>query len=515
MTMAALYIRLSKEDEEKKYVEDESESIKNQRLLLLQYASAHGYQVYNIYIDEDFSGLYDTKRPAFYQMLKDAREGKFDTILCKSQNRFSRNMEHIEKYLHKELPLLGIRFIGVVDGTDTAFSSGKKARQINGLVNEWYCEDLSENIKAVLQKKMEDGQYISAFAAYGYKKDESDHHKIVIDKNAAGIVTYIYQLYLAGNGIGKIAKILTSKQIPTPLQYKQMQGLNYQTPNSYYSKSGLWSISTIKRILSNPIYIGTLIQGRERKVSYKDKKVVLLPKEQWHVIEDNHEPIISREMFDQVQSLLKQRRKSFSKEGQQKKEPNVFAGKLVCGECKKSMYKASTSRNKGYYYYMCQLYKRSNGKECARNSIRSDELEQIVLENINALIKHYLTKNERQVLQGNFHRKDMKKADMGRLINEKEHILKAMSTLYIDFSKGIVTKNDRIEIQELLYKSLKQTEKEITELAATKNEKEEEKKKELEIKKLDYYLIQSLIQTIEISVKEDSGKVKLVFFWNI
>ncbi|MDO5519682.1 MAG: recombinase family protein [bacterium] len=515
MTMAALYIRLSKEDEEKRYDGDESESIKNQRLLLLQYASAHSYQVYNIYVDEDYSGLYDTKRPAFYQMLKDAREGKFDTILCKSQNRFSRNMEHIEKYLHKEFPLLGVRFIGVVDGTDTAFSSGKKARQINGLVNEWYCEDLSENIKAVLQKKMEDGQYISAFATYGYKKDEEDHHKIVVDQVAAGIVTYIYQLYLAGNGIGKIAEILSSKHIPTPLQYKHMQGLKYQTPKGYYSESGLWSISTIKRILSNPIYIGTLIQGRERKVSYKDKKVVLLPKEKWHVIEHNHEPIIKKEVFDQVQTLLGERRKSFGKKTLENKVTNIFAGKLVCGDCKKTLYKASTSRNKAYHYYMCQLYKRSNRRECSRNAIRSDELENVVLENVNRLVKHYITKNERQVLQGSFHREDMKKADMGRLVGEKEHILKAMSMLYIDYSKGSVSENDRIEIQELLYKSLKDTEREITELAVTSNEEKEEKKKEIEIKKLDYYLIQSLIQTIEVSVKEDSGKVKLVFFWNI
>lgn len=514
MTMAALYIRLSKEDEETRYKGEESESIKNQRLLLLEYASTHKYQIYNIYVDEDYSGLYDRNRPAFYQMLKDARAKKFDTILCKSQNRFSRNMEHIEKYLHKELPMLGIRFIGVVDGTDTASTSNKKARQINGLVNEWYCEDLSENIKSVFQKKMEDGQYLSAFATYGYKKDEEDHHRILVDEKAAEIVRYIFELYLAGNGTAKIAQILSDKKIPTPLQYKQQLGFKYKTPNSVFSQSGIWSVSTIKRILTNPIYIGTLIQGRERKLSYKDKKVVVLPKEQWHVIEENHEAIIEKDVFEQVQRKIGENRKSFGKEKDRNLAPNLFNGKLVCGDCKNRLYKASTNRNKTYYYYMCQLYKKSNGTQCKRNSIRSDELEQITLENINRLIKRYITKSKRQMLQGSFNRVDQQAGNMGQLIGEREHILKAMSTLYMDYAKGIVSKKDREEIQAILHQSLKDVEKEM-QLLKELEEKKDEQEHEFQITALDYYLIQSLIQTIEISVKEESGKVKVVFFWNV
>ncbi|MGC4019484.1 MAG: DUF1080 domain-containing protein [Muricomes sp.] len=153
---AVLYLRLSKEDKEKLNNGDGSASIQNQRLLLTDYALEHNYEIVEVYSDDDESGLFDT-RPNFEKMLVDAKLGVFDIIIAKSQARFSRNMEHIEKYLHRDFPNLGIRFIGVVDGADTAVDENKKSRQINGLVNEWYCEDLSKNIRSAFQAKMKDG----------------------------------------------------------------------------------------------------------------------------------------------------------------------------------------------------------------------------------------------------------------------------------------------------------------------------------------------------------------------
>lgn len=513
MSMAALYIRLSKEDEEKQYAGEESESIKNQRALLLEYAKLHGYEIYEIYVDEDYSGLYDTRRPAFYKMLRDARSKKFDTILCKSQNRFSRNMEHIEKYLHKEFPVLGIRFIGVVDGTDTASNSGKKARQINGLVNEWYCEDLSENIRAVFQKKMREGQYLSAFATFGYQKAENDHHKIVIDPEAAGYVKRIYELYLSGYGIGKIAELLTKERIPTPLQYKEQRGMKYKAPKMKYSAKGIWSVSTIKRILSNPIYIGTLVQGREQKVSYKDKKVIVLPKEQWHITPHNHEAIIDEAVFEKVQKLLASRRKSFGTYEKQTIRPNLFAGKLICGECKSPLYKSSTGRNKAYHYYICQMYKKTKGECCSRNSIRSDELEKLTLQGINQLMKEYLSKTERATLQGRTNEEsETVRGKIARLKGEREDVLKAMSNLYVDVAKGQVKESDQREIQSLLEQSMRQIEEEIRQEERKAKRYEE---KDDAITSLDYYLIQSLLDLVEVSVGEENGQRRLVFFWNI
>lgn len=292
---AAIYCRLSVEDDGK--TNTMSESIKNQQLLLLDYAKTNHYELFAIYVDEDYSGL-DRNRPAFVRMLNDAKAGYFQVILCKTQSRFTRDMELVERYLHHLFPLWGIRFIGVVDGVDTSERQNKKARQITGLINEWYCEDLSDNIRAVFQKKMQDGQFIGSFACYGYKKDPADHHRIIIDEPAATIVRTIYHNYLSGIGMTAIARQLTAENIPPPSIYKKQQGLKFYSPYS----SPIWSVSTIKNILKNPTYTGTLVQGKEKKVSYKSKKMIHLPPECWIQIPNNHPAIISEHIFKQVQS---------------------------------------------------------------------------------------------------------------------------------------------------------------------------------------------------------------------
>ena len=194
---AVLYLRLSKEDADKVNKGDDSRSIKNQRLLLTEYALNKSFQIVKVYSDDDESGLYDD-RPGFEEMMEDAKLGLFDVIIAKKQSRFSRNMEHIEKYLHHDLPNLGIRFIGVVDGVDTADISNKKSRQINGLVNEWYCEDLSENIRSSFKVKMKNGQYLGSSCPYGYVKDPKNHNHLIVDDYASGIVKRIFKMYLDG-----------------------------------------------------------------------------------------------------------------------------------------------------------------------------------------------------------------------------------------------------------------------------------------------------------------------------
>ena len=205
---AAVYCRLSKEDEEK--TARESESIRNQRALLLAWAAEHGYRIYRVYTDEDYSGI-DRARPGFNAMLADARAGKFEVILAKTQSRFTRDMELVEKYLHGLFPEWGVRFIAVLDHVDTCDPAGKKARQINGLINEWYLEDLSGNVRAVLDHKRRSGSYIASFALYGYRKDPKDHSRLLPDEPAAQVVRQIFALYLQGNGAGRIAQTLNAQ----------------------------------------------------------------------------------------------------------------------------------------------------------------------------------------------------------------------------------------------------------------------------------------------------------------
>lgn len=383
MDKAALYLRLSKEDVDKLNRGDDSESIINQRLLLTDYAIEHEMQVTDVYSDDDYSGLYDD-RPDFDRLINDAKLGKFNVIIAKSQSRFTRNMEHMEKYLHHDFPLLGIRFIGVVDGVDTQNIANKKSRQINGLVNEWYCEDLSNNIRAVFHQKMKAGQYLGGFAPYGYLKDPNDKYKFVIDEPAATIVKKIYQLFLSGYSDRSICHILEDEQIPNPTLYKERIGLTYRNVKSddFSRKYGLWSTTTVKRILTNECYLGKLIQGTCKKASYKDKKVVPVPKDKWIVVDNHHEPIIDEETFQRVAKMRERRRISNVNQGKDKKI-HVLAGKLRCAACGHTMIKSGGVRGrKEDWYLRCQLANKSRLKECTSHNIKYSTVADIVLNKI-------------------------------------------------------------------------------------------------------------------------------------
>lgn len=375
---AVLYLRLSKEDSEKLNKGDESASIKNQRLLLTDYALEKDFKIVNVYSDDDESGLFDN-RPGFEKMIMDAKTGEFDVIIAKTQSRFSRNMEHIEKYLHHDLPNLGIRFIGVADGTDTANEANKKARQINGLVNEWYCEDLSKNVRSAFKAKMRDGQFLGSSCPYGYKKDPKNHNHLIIDEYAAEVVREIYRLYLQGHGKAKIGSILSSAGIMIPTLYKkQVLGENYYN-SKILDTTKVWSYQTIHMILNNRTYIGDLIQNRYNTYSYKDKKKRKLPESEWIIVKGTHEPIIDKETFDRVQELQKIR----TKEVKNDKAVSVFSGLIICADCKKAMTRKYNRRgNHEFTGYVCNTYKTCGKKFCSSHSIDIDLLEEAVLNSI-------------------------------------------------------------------------------------------------------------------------------------
>ena len=187
MEKVAIYCRLSEEDRNKKFETDDSNSIQNQKAMLLEYSIEQGWEVYNIYSDDNYTGS-DRNRPEFVRLLEDAKARKFDIILCKSQSRFTRELELVERYINGLFPIWGIRFVSLVDNADTANKGNKKSRQINGLVNEWYLEDMSENIRSVLTNRRKNGFHIGAFALYGYKKDPDQKGHLIIDEEAAAVV---------------------------------------------------------------------------------------------------------------------------------------------------------------------------------------------------------------------------------------------------------------------------------------------------------------------------------------
>lgn len=315
---AAIYCRLSREDDNLA-CDKVSESIQNQQKLLCEYAKKNGFSVYCMYVDENYSGL-DNTRPAFCRMIEDARCGRFDTILCKNQSRFTRDMETAQYYLNEVFPLWHVRLIGICDGVDTNDMKNLRLRQINGLINEWYSEDLSDNIRQILRDKMMRGQFIGSFACYGYTKDPAHLHSLIPDPPAAAVVREIYQLYIDGFSLSKIASLLTKKQVMPPCFYKIQQGILFQTP---FSKNKItdeadgkipkWSASSVRHILTNPVYTGTLIQGTTKKESAKSKKRIKLSSTEWIIYPNAHPALISEDIFCEVSSLLQKRQKKNKK----------------------------------------------------------------------------------------------------------------------------------------------------------------------------------------------------------
>ena len=370
----AIYCRLSREDEEKTI---ESESIQNQKSLLIQYVKEQQWEVYRVYSDEDYSGI-DRSRPAFLQMIRDAKKGAFDAILCKTQSRFTRDMELVERYIHGLFPLWGIRFLAVADHIDTSLQGNKKARQINGLINEWYLEDLSENIRMVLNHKRHLGQHIGGFPLFGYQKDPNEKGRLIVDPIAASIVQEIFRLACEGHSMNRIADVLNQKNIPNPTAYKKEQGLRYINGSQTGAQS-LWSRSSVRYILQNEMYLGTMVQGTRRKASYKSNKLLNIPKNEWIRVEGTHEAIISPECFSAVQSLHSMKRKS---DGDGNMYP--LSGLVKCHGCGQSMQK-----NSYIYRGVRQNYLRcpNRGDLCA-STVRLDDLHALVEEKIKCFIQN-------------------------------------------------------------------------------------------------------------------------------
>lgn len=446
MPKAAIYCRLSDEDKDKKNDFDDSESIQNQKNMLTKYAIEREWEIYKIYSDDDFSGL-DADRPEWCQMLADAELHKFDIVLCKSQSRFTRDMELVEKYLHNKFLEWGIRFVGITDNADTENKGNKKQRQIMGLTNEWYCEDISENVKAVFNHKKKSGEFIGSFACYGYKKNPNNKNKLIIDEEPAKVVEMIYDWYLQGFGTQHISYMLNERNIQNPTTYKQSQGLNFKNA-SQSDGFGLWNKTTVKRILKNEMYVGNMVQGIRKKVSYKSKKVIPIRKEEWIIIQDTHEPIISKETFKEVQIRMKYRKRS-SGEG----KAHLFSTKLRCGDCGNIMHKNSTfRRGVRYSYFRCKIYAVDPNKSlCTRHGIRYDHLEEVVIEKLRKYFNQYLDDN--LLFQQNVNdeiNEEIESLSKELSLIEKQFQQKSLvlRNLYEDKITGLITTEQFIEMNK-------------------------------------------------------------------
>lgn len=452
----AIYCRLSEEDRNKQSETDDSNSIQNQKSMLIQYSLGQGWDIYNIYSDDDYTGA-DRNRPEFNKLLYDAENHRFDIVLCKTQSRFTRELELVEKYIHGLFPLWGIRFVSIVDNADTANKGNKKSRQINGLVNEWYLEDMSENIKSVLTNRRENGLHIGAFALYGYKKDPEQKGHLIIDEEAAEIVREVFTLFSQGYGKTAIARMLNDRGIPNPTEYKRLHGLRYQQPKE--KNSTLWKYFAISDMLINEIYIGNMVQGKYGSVSYKTKQNKPRPKDQWYIVEGTHEPIIDRELWDKVQTLIQQKAKPFITG-----EIGLFARKARCMNCGYTM--RSSKQSDGRRYLGCS--NRHVAKDaCIGSFISVPKLEQAVITELNRLSQEYLDKDE---LEEKIEFNQNLEAQKVKLEKEMDAYQKKISEygkgireLYLDKVKAIITESEYVEFSKEFSTEKERLEKQVIE----------------------------------------------------
>jgi DNA invertase Pin-like site-specific DNA recombinase len=436
----AIYCRLSEEDKNKQLATDDSGSIQNQKAMLQTYALEQGWEIYKIYSDDDYAGA-DRRRPEFCRLLADAEQRRFDIVLCKTQSRFTRELELVEKYIHGLFPKWGIRFVSIVDNADTANKGNKKSRQINGLVNEWYLEDMSENIRSVLKSRRESGYHIGAFALYGYRKDPDQKGYLVIDEDAASVVKEVFTLFAKGYGKTAIARMLNDRGIPNPTEYKRQRGLRYQPPKSKHST--LWKYSAISSMLSNEIYIGNMVQGKYGSISYKTKQNRPRPKSEWYVVKGTHEPIIDRALWDQVQAMVSERAKPFDTGS-----VGLFAKKARCAGCGYGM---RSSKNRGRHYLQCT--NRHIAKDaCEGAFISVDRLEQLVIGELRRLSAEYLDKDEleRKIEFCNNlqEQKDRFLADLASYRKKIEEYSKGIRGIYLDKVKGLLSESDYLDLSK-------------------------------------------------------------------
>ena len=436
--ITALYCRLSQEDMQA----GESESIQNQKLILQRYADEHFFLNTRFFVDDGFSGV-SFEREGLQAMLREVEAGNVATVITKDLSRLGRNYLKTGELIEIVFPEYEVRYIAINDGVDTA-REDNEFTPLRNWFNDQYCYQTSKKIRQVFDMKRRNGEFIGSYAPYGYVKDPNDKHALLVDPEAAEVVKSIFALFLSGMNKRGITYYLNDHGTLCPTAYKQQQGLKYNAPNA--QGNPMWSTITIDTILKNRVYVGDMVQGRQRVKSYKIHIQEKVPEEKWFIVENTHKAIIDRETFAKVQSLLKRDTRTAPKA----KQLYLFSGFLKCADCGRAM---SRIASKGIYvYYQCGTYKSLSKKACTMHSIKSDRLEAGVLFAIQQQVHLAITYSE---LVARINSAPLKKSKSKRLedtiaAKEKElaKIMRYKQALYQDWKDGEITRNDYRHMSE-------------------------------------------------------------------
>ena len=371
----ALYSRLSRDDE----LSGDSNSIVHQKEILSAYAEKHGFKNIRFYVDDGYSGT-NFNRPDFQRMMDDANNGLIGTIIVKDMSRFGRDYIMVGYYTEILLPQMDIRFIAVNDNVDSENQADNDFTPFRNIINEWYAKDTSKKIRSVLKAKGNSGKHLSVIPPFGYRKDPNDKDKWIIDEEAAQIVRKIFRMYLDGNNMGSIARMLTAEGIETPKLYAENRGIKHYKAATYPE---IWSRISVEYILSNYEYTGSTVNFKTKRKSFKNKKQFIQSKEDWAIFEGTQEAIIDKETFETVQKMRGTKR-AYTKFN----EVNIFSGLLFCADCGGKMNIRRRAEDRRKDAYICSTYRKKKKGLCTEHAIKVSALEQIVLKDVRKVCKY-------------------------------------------------------------------------------------------------------------------------------
>ena len=433
----ALYMRLSRDDE----LQGESGSIQTQRMMLRQYAAEHGLNVIDEYIDDGWSGT-NFDRPDFQRMIDDIEDGKINCVVTKDLSRLGRNYILTGQYTEIYFPSKGVRYIAVNDNVDTINGENELAPFLN-ILNEMHARQTSKKVKAAMRTRFANGAHYGAYAPLGYVKDPDKKGHLLIDPETRWIIEKIFDLAVHGRGAASITRILVEEKVPTP------GWLNFQRYGTFANiyagapeeKSYAWTIAQVKSIMKDETYIGHTIHYRETNISFKNKRRVRKPQSEWVRVENTQEPIISEQVFRQVQEQIANRRRK-CKDG----TTQIFSGLVKCADCGWSLsYGENRQNSKPYGHYHCSKYGQGT-RQCSMHYIRYDVLYAYVLSRLqywSGLVQHDEERLLKRLLnandKGQAAARKKQAAELKKAEKRKSEVDTLFARMYEDWAVGRIT----------------------------------------------------------------------------
>lgn len=463
---AALYIRLSKEDES----EGPSQSVTNQKSLLDEFVKRHRLPVYDTYIDDGWSGT-NFDRPDFQRMIADIETGKVNMVITKDLSRLGRDYILTGHYMERYFPEKRVRYISLLDGIDTGVeSSANDITPFRAIMNDMYAKDISKKIKSVKRDKQRKGQFIGGKPVYGYQMHPTEKNQIVIDEGAAPIVRRIFAMALEGMSCRKIAAALNAEKIPTPATYA---GLPVGKPGPY---TGLWSSERISEMLQNETYIGNMVQGRQVKVSYKSKKCLKQDRANWIVVEGTHAPLVDKETFHKVRMLVESRRHTRSRT-----YDFLLKGLIFCHECGYPLAVVNRKNAAGEerLFFICRTYQRfTKAGVCTCHSIKEQTVTDAVIAKVREVCMAYLKPDlllpiAQEAVQ-NTKASGGTGADIHCLQSRIESMTASLDKMYLDKLSGILNEDDFQRIYQKVKADRSKLESQLRELEKERDSPDKE-----------------------------------------